>query len=235
VPSPGGLPPAGAGGPVGRFDFTADPLPFFGWAILLVICTLLVIPYPFALAAFMEWLGRHVHVEGRPEFRFVGRAADIWLPTIAAALGGWFGIVVTSGGLILISVLLNAVIAWWVVRTLISFFERNGSRLRFDGSVFAYIGWQLLITVSFITIIGWAWATAAMYGWIAENVRNAGGDLEFVGPGHEILWRVIVAVLASIFIIPIPWVWWWVYRWVIQQVRVKEVSASFAPAGAYAS
>ena len=54
--------------------------------------------------------------------------------------------------------------ARWIASNLSS----NGQQLpiAFNGSALGYVGWQVLLYVSFITIIGWAWViTAWMRSW----------------------------------------------------------------------
>ena len=45
-------------------------------------------------------------------------------------------------------------------------------RSSFEGSLVGYIGWYLLLMISFVTIIGWAWVTTA---WMRWNCRNIAG------------------------------------------------------------
>ena len=47
----------------------------------------------------------------------------------------------------------------------------------------------------------------------------------FIGTGLEFLWRAIVAAIASIFIIPIPWVYRWMWQWMASQTVLAERGA----------
>ena len=49
-----------------------------------------------------------------------------------------------------------------------------------------------------------------------------GSALQFHGKGHQVLWRVAVAALLSILIIPIPWVLLWYTRWIVANVTIDE-------------
>jgi len=92
----------------------------------------------------------------------------------------------------------------------------------------AYIGWTLLALVSILTIIGWAWVYAAQTRWVCRNILGTRRQVVFNGTGLQILWRMIVATIASIFIIPIPWMWRWLWRWVLSQIELVERDAGAA-------
>ena len=91
--------------------------------------------------------------------------------------------------------------------------------LSFEGGYLPYIGWNILLGLSFITIIGWAWVAKFMMQWICRNVRGT-AEFDFTATGLSILWRTLVAVLLTILIIPIPWVMQWYAQWMISQVSV---------------
>jgi len=50
-------------------------------------------------------------------------------------------------------------------------------------------------------------------------------EIVFIGTGLEFLWRTIVAAIASCFIIPIPWVYRWMSRWLASQTILAEPGA----------
>jgi hypothetical protein len=58
-----------------------------------------------------------------------------------------------------------------------------------------------------------------MMQWICQNVRGT-TRFEFTATGLSILGRTLGVVLASIFVIPIPWVLRWYTSWLISQVSV---------------
>ncbi len=113
-------------------------------------------------------------------------------------------------------------LAWAYYRWLINHTELEGRLLRFDGSVWGYIGWLLLTYVSIFTIIGWAWVAAAFYRWIARHVQDAGGQVRFVGKGHQVLWRGIVYVLFCLPIVTLPWAVRWFFRWLVRQLELDR-------------
>ena len=55
---------------------------------------------------------------------------------------------------------------------------------------------------------------------IASSVRPV-----FIGSGLEFLWRAIVAGVASMFIIPIPWMYRWISQWLASQTVLAERGA----------
>jgi hypothetical protein len=57
---------------------------------------------------------------------------------------------------------------------------------------------------------------------MCRHVEGSSRELTFTGSGWGYLWRVFVALIASIFIIPIPWVIWWLTRWLVSQLALVE-------------
>jgi uncharacterized membrane protein YjgN (DUF898 family) len=95
-----------------------------------------------------------------------------------------------------------------------------GERFRFHGTIRELLGWQILNGLAAITIIGWAWSTAAMYRWAAENTRSEHRALKFHGKGFEILWRSLATLLFCLPIVTIPWALLWYTRWLVSQVTI---------------
>jgi hypothetical protein len=77
-----------------------------------------------------------------------------------------------------------------------------------------------------VTIIGWAWVLKFFLRWVCRNISGT-VNFDFVGTGWGILWRIIVVILASIFVIPIPWLLRWFTVWLLAQVRVENLAAHF--------
>ena len=101
--------------------------------------------------------------------------------------------------------------------------EDGSLKLTFEGGYLPYIGWNILLGLSVITIIGSAWVGKYMMKWISRNVRGT-TDFDFTATGLAILWRTVVAVLLSILIIPIPWIMRWYARWMFSQVSVVKAA-----------
>ena len=57
------------------------------------------------------------------------------------------------------------------------------------------------------------------FKWICKNIH---GQLSFDYKGEvcEILWRSLVCLIDTVFIIPIPWVLRWFMSWNIAQIEV---------------
>ncbi|MGK3902501.1 hypothetical protein ABI046_15110, partial [Enterococcus faecium] len=68
----------------------------------------------------------------------------------------------------------QAYLSWLTVRWLTANITSEGRPLQisFDGSPWIYVGWYLLMAVSFITIIGWAWVITAWMRWICANING---------------------------------------------------------------
>ncbi|WGD52620.1 DUF4339 domain-containing protein [Bradyrhizobium sp. CB1650] len=224
VPTFGGSPPrAGADGPL-TSDFSVFGL--LGRSIVFMIGTLLVIPAPWVAVWFYKWVTSHIQVPGRPNFDFVGQPMDIWWVFMASALlayAGATGISIAP----LVGLVIQSFLAWMIIRWIAVNLSSNGERLpiSFQGSAVGYIGWYLLMFISTITIIGWAWVIAFWMRWICRNIEGTRREVVFNGSGWQILWRTVVFSLASSFIIPIPWMLRWYARWYVSQFALVDRSA----------
>ena len=146
---------------------------------------------------------------------------DIWLIFVCAAALGLAGMVLPGGGLVTapITWILTVLILRWFVAKLGT--EDGSLRLSFDGKIMGFVGWNLLLYLSFITIIGWAWVMRAMFQWTCRNISGT-ARFEFHGSGGAILWRTLVCGLCAMFLIPIPWIVRWYTVWLIGQFRVVK-------------
>ncbi len=227
-----GAPPLAAGGDhAGGYSggaLSADlPLwPLLGRTLLMIIGMLLVIPAPWTTTAFYRWIVSRLYVPGRPNMAFTGQPLDIWWVFIAIGVLTYLGSADLSG-LQLLSIPLQAVLYWMVIRWVAANLSSDGQPLpiAFNGSVLGYIGWQLLVYLSFITIIGWAWVVTAWMRWICRNISGTKREVIFLGTGLEVLWRSIVFGIACIFIIPIPWMLRWYANWYISQFALADRTA----------
>jgi hypothetical protein len=129
----------------------------------------------------------------------------------------------------LLAALCQPLLAWMVIRWLASHIavDKRPAEIRFEGSPLAYVGWHVLMILSAITIIGWAWVITAWMRWICRNIRGTRREIVFTASGLEMLWRSLVFVLGCVFIIPIPWVLRWYTQWYVSQFGlVSRASAS---------
>lgn len=228
IPHPGAPPLSTGGDYAGGYSggaLKADlPIwPLLGRSLLFVIGTLLVIPAPWTATAFYRWIVSRLYVPGRPNMGFTGQPLDIWWVFVAIGVLTYLG----SADLYYLqylSIPIQAVLGWMVVRWVASNLSSNGQQLpiAFDGNVVHYIGWQVLMYVSFITIVGWAWVLTAWMRWICRNITGTHREVIFVASGLEVLWRTIVFGIACIFIIPIPWVLRWYANWYLSQFALAD-------------
>jgi len=203
----------------------------FTWrSFLLLLGLILVIPAPWVLVWYVKWLVTQVHVPGRPNLSFTGRSSII--------AAWYFGAIVLAIGVALSGVqwlndvmgVVQLVLYWLFLRYLVANLASNEQPLglSFSGSVWAYLGWTLLGVISILTVIGWAWVYAAQMRWVCRNIEGTRHEVVFKGTGVEYLWRLIVVVVASAFIIPIPWVFRWMMRWQSSQTELVPRSSSAA-------
>jgi hypothetical protein len=226
----GGSPPMmGAGGGPGH-GLSAD-LPLWGLlgrGIVYIIGMVFVIPAPWVAVWFYRWFASRLQVPGRPNFSFTGQVGDIWWAFILLALLGLVGAYDPTYQLI--AIILQAVVSWVVLRWAVSNLASNGQKIptAFDGSIWGYIGWQLLLIISFITIIGWAWVITAMLRWICRNITGTRREILFNASGWQVLWRSLVFALLCFLIIPIPWMLRWYGQWYVSQFSLAPRGTAYA-------
>jgi hypothetical protein len=216
----------------------------FWRAVVTAIGIVLVIPAPWVGPWFYKWLCERVSLpDGRP-LTFSGKPGDIWYVFVLLGAVFWIGLIDkpgdishvfgVSGATIWIEVdkyggyvqLATMFLSWILAVLLLKWLCAHAStadgrlKLSFEGGYLPYIGWNILLALSALTIIGWAWVLKYMLRWICRNVRGT-AEFAFTGTGLAILWRTLVVGLLSILIIPIPWMVRWYTRWIISQVAVR--------------
>lgn len=233
--SPGRAPPsiprADASAPSANGDQSGGSLSIeisiwemLGRALVFVIGFLLVIPAPWAAASFYGWIISRIHVPQRGYLGFTGKPLDIWYVFIGLALSTYVGGATDLPYLSYLLFPLQAYLSWLTVRWVVANITVEGRplHLSFDGSPWVYIGWNLLLALSFITIIGWAWVLPAWMRWICNNITGTQRAISFNATGLETLWRTLVFSIGSALIIPIPWVMGWYTRWYVSQFSATE-------------
>ena len=227
--SGGSIPTPGIGG-AGALSVDFGIWDYVWRSIVLLIGAIFVIPAPWAIVWYVNWFVSCVHVPGRPNLSFTGQPLTL-APWFFAAIvldiaAYWFSDDQSQGLTNLVS-LVWLVLYWLFIRWFVANLASNGQplALSFSGSFWAYFGWNLLAAISVITIIGWAWVYTAMIRWFCRNIQGTRREVVFKGTGLQYLWRMIVTVIASSFIIPIPWVIRWLLRWQASQTELVERGA----------
>jgi GYF domain 2 len=221
---------AGRGGGALSIDFGIWD---FTWrSFLLFLGLVFLIPAPWVLTWYIKWFVSQVHVPGRPNLSFTVRASII--------AAWYFGALVLAICVALTGVqwldnlmgVVQLVLYWLLLRYFVANLASNEQPLglSFSGSVWACLGWTLLGVISILSIIGWAWVYAAQMRWVCRNIEGTRHEVVFKGTGLEYLWRLIAVGLASVFIIPIPWMVRWLMRWQLSQTELVPRSVSAAAA-----
>jgi hypothetical protein len=212
--------------------FGGTAIEALGWGLYALLLSLLVIPAAWGAAALYRWFVKHLRFSDGTQASFEGRGSDVWGYFILGTVMGFVPMLsktiedpvaeqLGSFGLQVLILPISAFVWWQITRWFFSKIRLScGTTLRFAGGYVPYLGWTLLATVSVFTIIGWAWAYAAMLRWVCTKVEGGRAKLIFTGSGWGFLWRAVVASLASMAIIPIPWVWLWFYRWIIESMVI---------------
>lgn len=229
VPPGGAVMDAGGGYGVagGAMSIDFGILEFTWRSIVYALGAATIILMPWTIVWYLKWIVSCVRVPGRPNLGFTGNAMAL-VPWIAGLVV--LEIVAVVSGIRILGTLVSIgtiVATWLFIRWQVANIASNGQPLglSFSGSVWAYIGYNLLLAISFITIIGWAWVYAAQARWFCRNVQGTRRMVVFKGTGLEILWRLIVVSLASSLIIPIPWMFRWMMRWMLSQTELVDRSA----------
>jgi GYF domain 2 len=217
----------GDGAARGQLSIDLELWPFFGRSVLFVIGNLLVIPAPWVAVSYYRWVASRVTVPGRPNFAFMGQVGDIWYVFILLALGSYAG---STGhaAIQLLMIPIQALLSWMILRWIFSNLSSNGQRLpiTFEGSALSYVGWYVLMVLSFITIIGWAWVVTAWMRWNCSHVHGTRREIVFKASGLDVLWRTILFAIGCGFLIPIPWVLRWYTEWYVSQFALEPGTAN---------
>ncbi|MGY3032420.1 hypothetical protein ACVIIV_001590 [Bradyrhizobium sp. USDA 4354] len=221
--APSSLPvDGGSGGTSGPLSVDLPVWSFLGWWILLIIGSLLVIPSPWTGTGYYRWLFPRMHIPQRPNLTFTGQVGDLWYVFIGMALAGYLGHIDST--LQILTIPIQAILSWVLIRWVVANISSNGQPLpmTFTGSVWGFIGWQILMLLAVFTIIGWAWVMAAWTRWICRHVSGTRREMIFTATGLQLLWRTIAFCLGCLFIIPIPWLLRWYFAWGTTQFVLVE-------------
>ena len=214
--------PDSADGQDGALWLNAGVWPLLGRSLLFMIGLFLVIPAPWTATSFYRWLASRLAVPGRPHLAFDGQVGDLWYVFVLVGLLSYAG--ASSYTVVkLASFVLQPFLSWMIVRWVTANLSSNKQPLpiAFNGSVWGYVGWYLLLAVSFITIIGWAWVFKFMMQWVCRNVRGT-MSFDFTASGLSVLGHFAGFFAASLFIVPIPWVWRWLTNWMVNQISAQD-------------
>jgi hypothetical protein len=218
----GGYSGGGYSGGVCALSIDFGILEFTWRSIVMLIGVMLVIPAPWVLVWYTRWIVSCVKVPGRPNLSFTGNAMTLvpwYFGFIVLVIAIAFIAIQSLDNLILI---IQIVLYWLLIKWMVANLASNGQPLglSFTGSVWAYIGWNLLLAISFITIVGWAWVMVAQTRWVCRNIAGTRRDIVFKGTGLQFLWRSIVAVMLASLLIPIPWVYRWMMGWMASRTEL---------------
>ena len=197
------------------------------WALLwrgfvLAISELAVIPLPWVAPIFIRWFAERIELPGRQRIGFVGKAEDIWWVFILYALVAVVGIAYQPVQLLGIPV--QAFLLLRIQRWLVANITWEGQKqpLRFTGGFWPLLGWSVLLPLSVLSIIGWAWVATAWARWTCRHIEGSSRELVFIASGFGYLWRALVFAFTAIFIIPIPWTMCWFTRWLVSNLALVE-------------
>jgi hypothetical protein len=196
----------------------------FTWrSLVLFIGLVLIIPAPWVMLMYFQWIVSCVRVPQRPNLAFTGRLNELmWFYALVVLflLATWTQYRLLNLAVTVTEFVLYFLLVKWFVANLSS----NGRPLglRFTGSPWGFIGYSLLAAIAIFTIVGWAWVYVAQLRWMCRHVDGTQREVTFNATGLEFLWRSIVMAIACAFIIPIPWMYRWFAQWVASQTVLVE-------------
>jgi hypothetical protein len=213
---------AGSGAPIGPLSVDVGVWALFWRAMILGFSELAVIPLPWIAPIFIRWFVERIQLAGGWRVGFVGKAEDIWWVFILYALCAVAGVAYSP--LQLLAIPLQAFLALLIVRWFCTNLTWEGQTepLRFTGGYWPMLGWSVLLPLSVITIIGWAWVATAWARWMCRNVQGSSRELVFTASCWGYLWLALVVAVTAIFLIPIPWTVRWFTRWLVSQTALVE-------------
>lgn len=212
--------------------FQGYTLDFLGRGLLAVVAAVMIIPAAWGLVPLLRWGCGQIRFSDGTRAEFVGQAVQIWSISATLMLAVLMQHMVSVNGLGLhlffrfliplfflpLTSLLALLLIRWFLRSICL---SCATPLRFTGSYLPFLGWMTANFLAPLTIIGWAWVHVAFCRWCARNIEGGSNKVLFLAPGHEYLWRMVLVVLASILIIPIPFVILWFCRWFISQIEIE--------------
>jgi hypothetical protein len=207
----------------------------FGRGLLLLLGQILIFPSPWTTTAFYKFQCDHIALPDGKRLRFAGQPGDVWYVLVAVAAVIWLDPVLRFAGLprslgylaVPVTWVLTVVIFKWFCANLKS--EDDRLTLAFEGGYFAYIGWNILLAVSALTIIAWAWVLKFMLQWLCRSVRGT-ASFEFKATGFAILWRTFGLALLAMLVIPIPWLIRYYASWIISQISMRQPGSNTSAA-----
>ena len=227
APYSGGLPLSAGGSDNGSLSIDFGIWEFIWRSAVLFIGALVIIPFPWILIMYCRWMVSCVHVPARPNLAFTGTALTV-LPWYAGAivLSICFGLI-GNQYVSALSILIQFALYWLAIKWLVANIASNGQPLglSFSGSIWGYLGWNILAILSVVTIIGWAWVYTAQVRWMCRHIEGTRREVVFNATGLAMLWRTVLFSWACVLLIPIPWVVRWYMRWYVSQVALVERAA----------
>jgi hypothetical protein len=218
---------AGYAGGGGALSIDFGIVEFIWRSIAFLVGAILIIPLPWVFVWYTKWIVSCIQVPGRPNLSFTGSAMALvpwYFGAIVLAIALAFtGIEWLNDLMFVVQIVLYWLLIKWMVANIASNDQPLG--LSFSGTIWAYIGWNLLLGISFLTIIGWAWVYVAQIRWFCRNIQGTRRAVVFKGSGLEMLWRSIVAFIGFSLIIPIPWACRWMMRWMASQTELVAPSS----------
>ncbi len=202
-----------------------------GRTLLVAVGHILIVPSPWTSTSFYRFLCEHIALPDGRRLKFTGQPGDIWYVFIALSAVGWIHPILDHSGLSRSFGLAMTVATWALMVPVIQWFCANVKpddgrlSLAYNGGYWAYIGWNILLIVSFVTIVGWAWVLKFMMRWLCRNVHGT-ICFDFTATGLDILWRTVVFLLASVLVIPIPWAMQWYANWVVSRISVVTAAGT---------
>jgi hypothetical protein len=195
----------------------------------------LIVPAPWAGLWFQRFIAEHVALPGGRRLHLESTVGQSWWIFAGLGLAADMNSVSSGSQAQAYASLIGFALSLWLTVRLLDWFcrslraEGGGLSLAFGGEFYAYLGWTLLLIVSTVAVIAWAWVLKYMFRWVCSKIGGT-HRFEFVGTGFDLLWRTLAVALALAFVIPLPWAMRWFQNWFVSQIVVTPAAASVAQA-----
>lgn len=210
-----------------ELEFTGTGLQLLGWGLLATVLSALVIPAAWGAVPLYVWFIRNVRPSDGTGVDFSGQPGQVWVlfaVTMFLSYLPQLGNLADEGrgdaAVFVLSLLLmplTAAVGLAILRWMVGHIRlQNGPELSFAGRYGGYLGWTVLVFVSWFTIIGWPFALTGFTRWLCGNIEADDLIVSFEGSGLDLLWRGFLALVLCIPVVTVPWVMTWLMRWFVR-------------------
>ncbi len=233
-----------------QLTFNGDAFSALKYILLLLVSSITIIPMAWAVAGLNRWLVSSVSPrDGQSKTTFQGTGNQIWPyfvgiwliaigPYALTILVGFASGNIGDGRFAFMSlypallICLMPLTIFWSFKILTwsinSISTEQGVHPEFEGRYISLVGYNLLLAVSYLSVIGWAWVNSSILRWLCRSVRINGYRVRFVAKGHQVLGVYLAYSMGCLLIVTIPFLTVWFCQWHIKHMEIDELEQAVA-------